>query len=209
MAKMRGPKCRLCRREGIRLFLKGTRCDGPKCALSRREYPPGPRSWRKPKMQDYGRQLREKQKLKRFYGILERQFRRYFEQATRTKGNTAKALLLALEQRLDNVVTLGGFSASRAEARQMVAHGHFLVNGRRAAVASHGLSPGDEISVRVRDGVKKRIQERADGLKDRPVPGWISVDRAGLKIKVLTVPTRDDVQVPELKEQLIIEFCSK
>jgi len=210
MARYTGPKCRLCRRERMRLFLKGTRCDSVKCPVGsgRRDYPPGVNSWRRSKVSDYALQLREKQKVKRFYGILDRQFRKYFNEAVRMRGNTGENLLLLLERRLDNAVLLLGFGKSRSDARQIVRHGHVLVNGRRTDIPSYQLKVGDEIAVRGDDGVRKMIQDNVEIAKGRDVPSWLEFDAAGLAGKTGKLPSREEVSVP-VREQLIVEFMSR
>jgi small subunit ribosomal protein S4 len=158
MARYTGPVCRKCRREGTKLFLKGTRCDTPKCAFERREAPPGLQSYRRPKLTDYGLHLREKQKVRNYYGVLERQFRKYFQRAERARGNTGEVLMSLLERRLDNVVHRLGMGLSRAEARQVINHGHILVNGRRVDVPSYLTRPGDQISVKARPKSTQKVQ---------------------------------------------------
>jgi len=159
MARYTGPKCRLCRREGLKLFLRGTRCESAKCAVTRRETPPGMLSWRRGRLSEYGIQLREKQKVKRYYGVLERQFRRVFAEAVRQPGNTGERLLVLLERRLDNVVLRIGFAPSRAQARQFIVHGHITVNGRRVDRPSFMVKVGDEIGVRAPERSQKLVQE--------------------------------------------------
>lgn len=212
MARYTGPVCRLCRREGQKLFLKGERCTSPKCALERRDYPPGQHGqiarFRRGQPTDYFRQLREKQKVKRVYGILERQFRRYFREALRTPGLTGENLLILLERRLDNVVYRLGFADSRAQARQLVQHGHFTVNGRRVTVPSYLVRPGDRVAVR--EGSRRRpyFQERAEMLDEMRVPDWLSLDAADLSARVLGMPRREHVDIP-INEQLVVEYYSR
>lgn len=208
MARYTGPKCKLCRREGMKLFLKGARCDTAKCALTRREYPPGMHSWRRGKFSEFGVQLREKQKVKRAYGILERQFRNYFRKAERAKGNTGENLLVALERRLDNVVFLAGLAPSRAAARQLVRHGHVFVNGRRVNIPSFSVKQHDEIKIQDKEKIRKLVARSLEITRGREKPGWIEVDGARQEVHVINLPTRDDVSVP-VREQLIVEFCSK
>lgn len=206
MARYIGNKCKLCRREGMKLFLKGQRCFTDKCALSRRDYPPGVHAQRRSKVTDYGLHLREKQKLKRIYGVLERQFRLYFQEAERRKGNTGENLLSLLERRLDNVVLASGFSLSRNHARQMILHGHFQVNGRRVDIPSYRVRPGDKVEPRTKEATTKMVQEAMEVNKSQAVPDWINV--AGEAAEVVGVPRRDHVPHP-IQEQLVVELCSK
>lgn len=208
MARLIDKKCKLCRREGMKLFLKGQRCFADKCALSRRDYPPGVHAQKRIKVTDYGVHLREKQKLKRIYGVLERQFRIYFRDAERMKGNTGENLLSLLERRLDNVVLTSGFALSRNHARQMVNHGHFAVNGRRVDVASFRVRPGDTVTVRERDKAKKMVNEAIEVNKSQSVPDWLEVKGGEMSANVVGVPRREHVPHP-IQEQLIIELCSK
>lgn len=198
----------MCRREGAKLFLKGNRCDTPKCAFERRESPPGMNTFRRGKLTDYGIHLREKQKVKRYYGVLERQFRKYFKQAERTKGNTGEVLMSLLERRLDNVVCRLGFGLSRDQARLIVNHGHVTVNGRRVDVASYLTRPGDVVRVKERP---KSIQLVKSNLEEsnREVPEFLSlVDGPQPEGHVLRLPEADDVSIP-VQTQLIVELCSK
>ena len=208
MARYTGPKCRLCRREGMKLFLKGTRCDTDKCALSRRDYPPGQITARRSKVSAYGEQLREKQKVKRFYGVFETQFMRYFTEATRSKGNTGESLMLIFERRLDNVVYKLGWAASRAEARQLITHGHINVGARRVSIPSYNLELNEEVTVRKGERTQKLVRKRAEELKGKTTPPWLSADVENLKGKVVALPTREDVSIP-VSEQLIVELLSK
>jgi len=208
MARYIDHKCKLCRREGMKLFLKGQRCFTDKCALSRRDYPPGVHAQRRSKVTDYGLHLREKQKLKRVYGVLERQFRRYFREAEKFKGNTGEILLSLLERRLDNVVLASGFALSRNHARQMINHGHFRVNDRRVDVASYRVRPGDKIGVRDNAKTKKMVSEAVEVNKSQVVPDWLSVQGDAIQAEVVGIPTREHVPHP-IQEQLIIELCSK
>lgn len=211
MARYTGPVCKLCRREGEKLFLKGERCLTNKCAFERRPYPPGMHGqevrWRR-KVSDYAVQLREKQKARRIYGVMERQFRRYFREAQRSPGLTGPTLLILLERRLDNVVYRLGFADSRAQARQLVRHGHFEVNGRKTDVPSFLCKPGDEIRVRQNSRNKKYFKDRAQILGERPVPNWLSLDPEQMSGKVLNLPTREEIDTP-IREQLIVEFYSR
>jgi len=213
MARYTGPVCKLCRREGEKLFLKGARCLSPKCSVERRSYPPGQHGkdaqFRRGRGSDYSLQLREKQKARRIYGILERQFRRYFREALRRPGLTGSNLLSILESRLDNVVYRMGWADSRNHARLLVQHGHISVNGRRTNVPSFLTTPGDEISVR--DGSKTRTYFKEIGayMEARPpAPEWLRVDVAALKGVVDRLPERRDVEIP-LNEQLIVEYYSR
>jgi len=208
MARYTGPVCRLCRREGMKLFLKGTRCDTPKCAYERRDAPPGMVHGRRGKQTDYGTHLREKQKVKHYYGVLERQFRNYFSAAERAKGNTGEALMSLLERRLDNVVHRLGFGQSRPQARQMVCHGHITVNGRRVDVPSFLVSAGDVIRVKNR---KKSVQAVQASLAETPreVPDFLTRNEGAFpEGHVSRLPEAFDVSIP-VQTQLIIELCSK
>lgn len=208
MARQTAPVCRMCRREGTKLFLKGTRCDTPKCAFERHESPPGMNTFRRGKLTDYAIHLREKQKVKRYYGVLERQFRKYFKRAESAKGNTGEVLMSLLERRLDNVVCRLGFGQSRAQARMIVNHGHVTVNGRRVDVPSYLTRPGDVI--RVKDRPKSTQLARAN-LEEtgRDVPEFLSlVDGPQPEGHVLRLPQAEDVSVP-VQTQLIVELCSK
>ncbi len=213
MARYTGPVCKLCRREGEKLFLKGDRCLSPKCPFERdRGYPPGEHGrlarFRRRRPSDYSRQLRAKQKARRVYGVLERQFRRYFREAERRPGLTGENLLTLLESRLDNVVYRLGFADSRAQARQLVGHGHFVVNGRRTNISSYIVRPQDAITVR--DGSRKRtyFKERAERLDEGAVPNWLSLDAKTMMARVLKVPARDDIET-KLNEHLIVEYYSR
>ena len=208
MARYTGNKCKLCRREGMKLFLKGQRCFTDKCALARRDYPPGVHAQKRTKVTEYGVRLREKQKLKRIYGVLERQFKLYFREAERLRGNTGENLLMLLERRLDNVVLASGFALSRNHARQLINHGHFRVNGRKVSISSFQVRPGDTIDPSQRDGTKKLIAEAVEVNKSQPVPTWLEVNGEAMTSKITGIPRREDVPLP-IQEQLIIELCSK
>lgn len=211
MARYSGPVCKLCRREGAKLFLKGDRCFTAKCAFEKRSYPPGMHGRRarfRRKTTDFGTQLREKQKARRIYGVMERQFRRYFRIAERRKGVTGANLLQALESRLDNVVHRLGFASSRAQARQLVRHGHFDVNGTKTDVPSYLVKPGDQIGVRARSKTNAYFQAVAQEMEHRFVPEWLSVDANSLSGRVLALPTREEIEAP-LNEQLITEYYSR
>ena len=208
MAGMLGPKCRRCRREGMKLFLKSERCESAKCAFTRRDYPPGMRTWRRSKVSDYALQLREKQKAKRFYGLRERQFTRYFREAERLPGNTGETLLAMLECRLDNVLCRAGFVASRSEARQFIAHGHVTANGRKVDISSYVCKPGDVIGVKEHGSNIERVKLNMTRFKGRGKPGWLQIEPGTVQVKLLTLPARDEVSLP-VQEQLIVELCSR
>ncbi len=209
MARYRDAVCRLCRREGTKLFLKGQRCLTDKCAIEKRNFAPGQHGKsRRPKVVGYGIQLREKQKVRRLYGILEDQFRAYFEKAAAMKGITGENLLHLLEQRLDNAVYRLGLATSRAAARQLVRHGHILVSGRKVNIPSYQLRPGQEIAVKEKSRNAKVIQDALDMTGGRSLPSWLEFDRAALKAKVLSIPKREDVNFP-IQEQMIVELYSK
>lgn len=208
MARQTGAVCRLCRREGIKLFLKGTRCDTPKCAVERRDNPPGQQQARRGKMTDYGTHLREKQKVKHYYGVLERQFRLYFAEASRSKGNTGESLMSLLERRLDNVVHRLGFGQSRAQARQMVTHGHITVNGRRLDIPSYLVRPGDVVRVKNRTKSLNLVHANLAETQ-RQVPDFLSrLDGDLPEGRVNRLPENDDVSIA-VQTQLIIELCSQ
>jgi len=211
LARYYGPVCRLCRREGEKLFLKGERCFSPKCAFERRSYAPGMHGRQaqyRRKESDYSLQLRAKQKARRIYGIYERQFRRYFREAQRQKGLTGANLLILLESRLDNVVYRLGFSSSRAQARQLVRHGHFDVNGRKTNIPSYLVKPGNIIAVREISRGNAYFKEASQILNDDRIPAWLSLDPTNLTGKVVDIPSRDDIDV-SLNEQLIVEYYSR
>ena len=208
MARYTGPVCRLCRRDGLKLFLKGTRCDTPKCAFERRESPPGQQQQRRGKLTDYGQHLREKQKVKHYYGVLERQFRRYYQHAARVTGNTGDALMILLERRLDNVVHRLGFGLSRSQARQIIRHGHITVNGRRVDIPSYEVRAGDVIRAKNRakslDLVRAALAEGG-----RDVPDFLSRSEAQIPEGIVSrLPAMDDVSIP-VQTQLIVELCSR
>jgi small subunit ribosomal protein S4 len=200
--------CRLCRRENQKLFLKGDRCNTDKCAFERRGYPPGQHGQGRIKFSEYGIQLREKQKIKRIYGLQEKQFRNLFEFADRKKGVTGNNLLSMLERRLDNVAYRAGFANSRSEARQLVRHGHFVVNGRKVNIPSFLVNKGDMVEVREKSRNTARIMGALEGVKRREIPQWIELDAAGMKGRVRDLPTRDDVTAP-MNERLVVELYSK
>jgi small subunit ribosomal protein S4 len=208
MARYIGPQCRLCRREGEKLFLKGTRCDTVKCAITKRKYPPGQFTWGRGKLSKYGIQFREKQKVKRFYGILERQFRNYFAKAERQKGNTGENLLNMLERRLDNVVYLLSFAASRKSARQLILHGHIMVNNKKVDIASYLVKVGDVIKPKNSEISQNIVKANIELVKGRNLPSWIQFKADTLEGMVTQLPVREDISVP-VQEQLIVELCSK
>ncbi len=213
MARYTGPVCKLCRREGQKLFLKGERCFSPKCALEQRDYPPGEhgqaaRFRRRRRPSDYHRQLREKQKVRRIYGVMERQFRRYFREAERKPGLAGENLLSLLERRLDNVVYRLGFADSRNQARQLVQHGHFTVNGRRTNVPSYAVRVEDRIAVREESRRKTYFKNRAEMLDGQSTPQWLSLDPGTLSARVVSLPRREDLEIP-VNEQLVVEYYSR
>ena len=209
MARYIGPVCRLCRREGMKLFLKGERCYTDKCAIEKRNVPPGQHGRsRKAKIVGYGIQLREKQKVKRTYGVLENQFRRYFEAADRQKGITGELLLQMLERRLDNVIYRLGFATSRAQARQLVRHGHFTVNGKKVDIPSYAVREGDVVSVRGTSGQNPTIAHAMEEVKGRGIPEWLMLDSGTLAGRISQLPTRAQINLP-VQEQLIVELYSK
>lgn len=208
MARYRESACRLCRREGLKLFLKGDRCYSEKCAFERRSYAPGEHGQIRKKHSDYGVQLRAKQKLKRMYGLLEKQFRGYFEKADRQKGITGTNLLLFLERRLDNMVFRMGFANSRDEARQLVRHNHFLVSGKPVNIPSFLIRVGDDIQVRESSRKVERIQEALETVARRGVPPWLELDKENFKGTVKVFPVRDELTMP-VQEQLVVELYSK
>lgn len=208
MARYKDEQCRICRREGQKLFLKGDRCYSDKCSVSRRNYGPGQHGQKKAKLSEYGTQLREKQKTKAYYGVGEKQFRKYFEMASNKKGITGDNLLQILESRLDNVIYRLGFGSSRAQARQIVNHGLFEVNGRKVDIASYLVKAGDVITVRELKKDKVIVKENAQANSARPVPGWLEKDTEKLSGKVIRLASREDVDLP-VQEHLIVELYSK
>lgn len=209
MARYKDSVCRLCRREGMKLFLKGNRCYTDKCAIERRQYAPGQHGLRRrSKASEYGLQLREKQKIKRTYGLLERQFRNYFYRADQAKGITGDNLLNFLERRLDNIIYRFGFCDSRQEARQLVLHGHFQVNGKKVTIPSYLVQTGDEVSVRQKSHKLKRINEALESVDRRGVPLWLELDKKAYKGMVKNYPSREELTMP-MQEQLVVELYSK
>ncbi|MCP4361038.1 MAG: 30S ribosomal protein S4 [Chloroflexi bacterium] len=212
MARYTGPVCKLCRREGEKLFLKGSRCLTPKCSYERRSYPPGEHGrdsqFRRGRASDYLLQLREKQKARRIYGVYERQFSRYFKKATRQVGLTGTNLLVLLESRMDNVVYRLGLAESRAHARQVVNHGHIMLNGRKTDVSSARVSPGDTISIRPESMGRSYFRALRQDIDDRQVPGWLRLDTNNLSATIVALPARDDIDV-SVNEQLVVEYYSR
>jgi small subunit ribosomal protein S4 len=206
MARDTSPKCKQCRREGIKLFLKGERCLTEKCAIERRSYPPGDHGRGRIKQSEYLLQLREKQKARRYYGILEKQFRIYYDKASRRSGVTGEELLRMLELRLDNVVYRLGFASSRAQARQLIRHGHFQVNGRRVNIPSYQVRPGAVVSLKPGSPVEQVVRDATD--LTASVPAWIQADHDNLTAKILKAPERDEIDAP-VQEQLIVELYNK
>ena len=208
MARYREAVCRLCRREGIELFLKGDRCFTDKCAIKRRGYPPGQHGQRRPKHSDYGVQLREKQKAKRIYGLLERQFHNYFEKAEQLKGKTGDNLLILLERRLDNVTYKLGFAVTRRQSRQLVGHGHFTIGGKRVNIPSFLVRPGDVIELQEKSRKNPLINEALDAVVRKGIPAWLELDRENFRGNIKILPKRADI-TEQIQEQLIVELYSK
>ena len=208
MARYTGPACKLCRREGKKLYLKGERCTSGKCALDRRNTAPGQHGAAKKKMGEYGLQLREKQTTKRYYGVLEKQFKNYYEEAARKEGMTGENLLVLLERRLDNVVYRMGLAESHKEARQLVLHCHFTLNGKKVNIPSILVKPGDVIAVKEASRSSEKIKALAEALESKTAPKWLEVDKANLSAKVVSMPAREDIDF-DFNEQLIVELYSK
>lgn len=209
MARYSGAVCRQCRRENAKLFLKGDRCYTDKCAVERRNYAPGQHGQRRTKVSDYGTQMREKQKVKRTYGLQEKQFRLYFSKADRMKGVTGENLLVLLERRLDSIIYRLGFAVSRAQARTMVRHGHFVVNGRKVNIPSYLVRPADVVELREKSREVTSFNESLDSVMRRGVPSWVELDRENFKGTIKALPVRDELTTPEFQEQLIVELYSK
>jgi small subunit ribosomal protein S4 len=214
MARYTGPVCRLCRREGVKLYLKGSRCDSPKCPIVKKapakNFPPGQHGQRRTRRpSEFGVQLREKQKVRRYYGVLETQFRKLYAEAVRKGGVTGDNLLQLLESRLDNVVYRMGFADSRAQARQLVRHGHFTVNGRKTNIPSFSVRAGDVIAVRPESRKREYFSTIGDVLASKQAPEWITVSTTDLSGRVVTLPTRDQMEIPQFNEALIVEFYSR
>jgi small subunit ribosomal protein S4 len=209
MARYTGPKIKQCRREGMNLFFLGQNTSSGKVAvLQRRDYPPGVHAQSRRKVTEYGVRLREKQKLKRVFGVFERQFKLYFREAERLKGNTGENLLMLLNRRMDNVILASGFAITLAQARQMVNHGHFTVNGRRCGIPSYNVKPGDVLAPRAKDNTKKLVADAVELNKAGTTPNWVEVNTDTMSVTVTGIPKREDFQFP-IQEQLIVELCSK
>ena len=210
MSRYIGPSCRLCRREGMKLMLKGTRCETAKCSVEKRErsMAPGMHGWRRGRRSDYGVRLREKQKVKRYYGLMEKQFKSYFRQAERRIGNTGEILLELLERRLDNVVYKLNFAPSRKAARQLITHGHIYLNDRRVDVPDITVKIGDKITLKNSDKSRKTVKAQIESNPNFSVQGWLQLDSAKPTATIVGIPTREDVQLA-VEEQLVVEFCSR
>ena len=208
MARYTGPACKLCRREGKKLYLKGERCTSGKCALDRRSTAPGQHGAAKKKMGEYGVQLREKQATRRYYGVLEKQFKNYYDEAARKEGMTGENLLILLERRLDNVVYRMGMAESHRDARQLVLHAHFTLNGKKVNIPSILVKPGDVISVKESSRDSSKIKALAEALESKTAPKWLDVDKTNLQAKVVSFPAREDIDF-DFNEQLIVELYSK
>jgi small subunit ribosomal protein S4 len=210
MGRYLGSSCKHCRREGMKLMLKGARCETAKCPIEKkqRNLAPGMHGWRRSRASEYAVRLREKQKVKRYYGVLERQFMRYFHKAERTKGNTGEILLQLLERRLDNVVYKLNFAASRKAARQLIAHGHVYVNGRKVNVPDYTTKVGDRVTVKGSDKSVKRIKQQLESNPNFTAQNWLQLDRDRPQAAVVALPAREDIQIP-VEEQLVVEFCAR
>jgi len=210
MGRYLGSSCKHCRREGIKLMLKGTRCETAKCPVEKkqRSLAPGMHGWRRGRLSEYGVRLREKQKVKRFYGIMERQFMRYFHQAERLKGNTGETLLQLLERRLDNVVYKLNFAPSRKSARQLITHGHICVNGRKLDLPDYSIEVGDKIVLKGAEKSVKKVKQQLDTNPNFTAQAWLQLERTKPEATIVSLPTRDDVQIP-VEEQLVVEYCSR
>ncbi len=208
MARYTGPSCKLCRREGTKLFLKGSRCFSSKCAIEVRNFVPGQHGQSRTKLSEYGQQLREKQKLRRMYGVLERQFQFYFSKAQKFRGVTGAKLLQLLETRLDNTLYKAGIATAKSGARQLIRHGNVLVNGHKVNIPSYHVRQGEVIEIKNRSDIRKVVKEHLEETKSREVPGWMRVNPDALRVEIITTPTRSDISVP-VSEQLIVELYSK
>jgi len=210
MGRYLGPSCKLCRREGMKLFLKGTKCETAKCQVERRQrnLAPGMHGWRRARLSEYGVRLREKQKVKRYYGVYEQQFMRYFHEASRLKGNTGENLLQLLERRLDNVVYKLNFASSRKGARQLIAHGHVHVNGRKVDVSDYRIKVGDKIDLKDSEKSVKQVKQQLESNPNFTTQAWLQLDREKPAATIVAFPTREDIQIP-VEEQLVVEFCSR
>jgi len=209
MARYLGPVCKLCRREGTKLYLKGERCYTDKCSVTRRPYPPGQHGQGRIKLSEYGLRLREKQKMRRIYGLLEMQFAGYYKQASSLKGRTGEEMLGLIERRLDNIVHRMGFAASRAQGRQLVRHNHVLVNGKRINIPSYRVMPNDKVSIREKSNKVAFIQAALAGAESRPQPTWLEVDKATLTGTFKGMPVRDELNEPMVREQYVVEYYSR
>ena len=208
MARNTGKVCRMCRRENMKLYFKGDRCSSDNCTFESTSYPPGQHGQNRSKYSDYGIQLREKQKVKRIYGILETQFRRYFENADKMKGITGENLLIFLERRMDNMIFRLGFASSRSEARQLIRHNHFLINGIKVNIPSYLVSPGEIVEVKEKSKKIPRIVESLEAVARRGIPNWLELDKENVKGRIVSLPSREDLTMP-IQEQLIVELYSK
>ncbi|MDD5614315.1 MAG: 30S ribosomal protein S4 [Candidatus Omnitrophica bacterium] len=208
MVQLRGGVCKLCRRAGVKLFLKGRRCMTEKCSVEKRAYPPGQHGKRRPRHSDYGIRLKEKQKVRRIYGVSEKQMKKYYQSAAKTKGVTGEIMLQLLERRLDNVVFRSNFALSRSQARGVVSHGHIYVNGRRVNIPSYLVKPEDVITVKNREASKNMLKENIKLSEDKPIPGWIEVLDGKTESRILGLPERKDIAIP-IQEQFIVEFYSR
>ena len=209
MARYHGPVCKLCRREGMKLFLKGERCYSEKCSVTRRPYPPGQHGQARIKLSEYAVRLREKQKVRRIYGVLERQFQKYYAEATRRKGRTGEEMLGQLESRLDSVVHRRGFAFTRAQARQIIRHNHVLVNGKRLNISSVILRPGDKVEIRPSSREMKDIVASLATVEKRPMLSWLELDKANFAGTYKGAPVRDELNEPPIREQYVVEYYSR
>ena len=209
MARYIGAVCKLCRREGTKLYLKGERCYSDKCSVTRRPYPPGQHGQGRFKMSEYGLRLREKQKTRRIYGLLEKQFRSYYTQASSMKGRTGETMLGLLESRLDNLMLRTGLASTRAQGRQLVRHNHILVNGKRVNIPSYPVQPGDKVEVRDKSRKIPFVQGSLDAAQGRPVPSWVDVDKANFSAVYRGAPPREELQDPAVREQYVVEYYSR
>jgi len=209
MARYIGPVCKLCRREGGKLYLKGERCFSEKCSVTRRPYPPGQHGQGRFKISEYGLRLREKQKMRRIYGLLEHQFRLYYTEATGLKGRTGEEMLTLLERRLDTVVHRGGFSVTRAQARQLVRHNHVHVNGKRVNIPSYQVSVGDKVEVREKSRKIAYVSAALEASARREQASWLDIDRAGFTVSLKSLPPRDELNEPSIREQYVVEYYSR
>ena len=209
MARYIGAVCKLCRREGTKLYLKGERCFSDKCSVTRRPYPPGQHGQGRFKMSEYGLRLREKQKTRRIYGLLEKQFRGYYTQASAMKGRTGETMLGLLESRLDNLMLRAGLASTRAQGRQLVRHNHILVNGKRVNIPSYTVQPGDRIEVREKSRKIAFVQGSLDAAQGRPIPSWVEEDKASFSAVYRGAPPREELQDPAVREQYVVEYYSR